>query len=64
VATPAGCLHLWAAADHDLFLIAVPFAMLALVGMPFILPLPLRATIQRLDGPVMDGDGVPVGVAR
>jgi MFS family permease len=47
-----------------LFLIAAPFAMLALVCVLFIREVPLRTTIQRNDEAAMDDEKVPVGVAR
>jgi EmrB/QacA subfamily drug resistance transporter len=47
-----------------LFLIAAPFAMLALVCVLFIREVPLRTTIQRIDEAAMDDEKVPVGVAR
>jgi hypothetical protein len=53
-----------AAATGHLFLIAAPFAMLALVCVLFIRGVPLRTTIQRVDEAVMDDEKVPVGVAR
>jgi EmrB/QacA subfamily drug resistance transporter len=51
-------------ATGHLFLIAAPFAMLALVCVLFIREVPLRTTIQRVDEAVPDEDKVPVGVAR
>jgi EmrB/QacA subfamily drug resistance transporter len=50
-------------ATGHLFLIAAPFAMLALVCVLFIREVPLRTTIQRADEAVMDDEKVPVGVA-
>jgi EmrB/QacA subfamily drug resistance transporter len=51
-------------ATGHLFLIAAPFAMLALVCVLFIREVPLRTTIQRDDEAVMDDERVPVDVAR
>jgi hypothetical protein len=62
-ATPAGCLHFGEATGH-LFLIATPFAMLALVCVLFLREAPLRTTIQHVDEAVMDDVKVPVDVAR
>jgi hypothetical protein len=47
-----------------LFLIATPFAMLALVCVLFFREAPLRTTIQHVDEAVMDDVKVPVDVAR
>jgi EmrB/QacA subfamily drug resistance transporter len=52
------------AATGHLFLIAAPFAMLALVCVLFIREVPLRTTIERVDEAVTDSGKVPVDVAR
>jgi MFS family permease len=51
-------------ATGHLFLIAAPFAMLALVCVLFIREVPLRTTMQRVDEAAPDEDRVPAGVAR
>jgi EmrB/QacA subfamily drug resistance transporter len=51
-------------ATGHLFLIAAPFAMLALVCVLFIREVPLRTTIQRADESVPGEERVAVGVAR
>ncbi|MDX6358521.1 MAG: hypothetical protein QOH37_1575 [Nocardioidaceae bacterium] len=50
-------------ATGHLFLIAAPFAMLALVCVLFIREVPLRTTIQRVDEAEMSDVKEPVGVA-